>query len=54
MEEILTSGDLLQRRVERVLRWLREGQDWYDAEKEIYGDFANRADKVLTAISRPR
>ena len=37
-----------------VLRRIRTGQQWYQAESEIYGDFATRADNAMRLINRPR
>jgi hypothetical protein len=54
MDDIRASTDLLQRRLERVLRRLREGQDWYDADRGIYEDFAEQANEFLAALCRPK
>jgi hypothetical protein len=49
-EDINGSGEGLRRRVRDVLLRLREEQQWFHAEPEIYGDFRVRGAEVLKLI----
>jgi hypothetical protein len=49
-DDINGSDAVLRSRVREVLDRLRDGQQWFDAEPEIYGDFSVRADEVLKLI----
>lgn len=51
-DDINGTGEILQRRVRDVLTRLRNSQQWYDAEPEVYGDFKARADAALRLIEQ--
>ena len=49
-DDVCISGDKLRNRVSEVLRHIRVRQKWYDADPDIYGDFAKRSDEILSLI----
>ena len=49
-DDILTSGDELRGLILDVLRHIGAGQEWYDADRGIYGDFADRAEAAKKLI----
>ncbi len=53
VDDIRGGGERLRNRVVEVLRRIRTGQQWYQAESEIYGDFATRADDAMRLIEAP-
>jgi hypothetical protein len=50
--DILAIGEGLQHRVINVLRRLAARQQWYDADPDIYGDFAARTDEAIRLLER--
>ena len=49
-QDIQAGGEELRRRVREVLDRLRSGQQWYDADSEIYGQFSVRAERATRLI----
>ncbi len=48
-DDIILAGPLYPA-VAKTLKHIAAGQDWYDSEREIYGDFADRAEEALARL----
>ena len=51
-EAIRGSSELLIARVKQAIGRIREGQAWYDAPRDLYGDFSERAEAALASLER--
>jgi hypothetical protein len=49
--DIIASGEELRDRVRHVLGYLATRQQWYDADRAAYGDFAKQAEDALRLLA---
>lgn len=50
IKEIRASSRLVIEEITKTLHKLKDKQKWYDADKEIYGSFNDRADSCLQLV----